>query len=165
MEEDILWIWFVLWRWSGFHGKEQGEKTSSSYLSHNSWLVREDRRRSSNPFFLLESFLGTPRSHRSLKGNDLRLRLLASLPVLPSHQHEIVRLLSGALGILGKQKTELNSLAMKMCKIVGDIFQDAVEYFFKRESFHFSCPFPSMACLQPQLIWSQSFQGVLSGFI
>lgn len=92
-------------------------------LSHNHWLVREDRRRSSNLFFLLEPFLGTPRSHRSLKGNDLRLRLLASLPVLPSHQQGIVRLLSGALGILGKQKTELNSLAMKMCKQVGDIFQ------------------------------------------
>ena len=128
-------------------------------LSHNHWLVREDRRRSSNPCFLLESFLGTPRSHRSLKGNDLHLSLLASLPVLPSHQHEIVRLLSGALGILGKQKTELNSLAMNMCKEVGTFFRMQSNIFSRGNHFIFSCPFPSMACLQPQLIGSQTLSG------
>lgn len=52
---------------------------------------------------------------------------------LPSHQHEMLRLLSRALEILGKQKPELNSPAMQMCKEAEDIFQDAVECFFFQE--------------------------------
>lgn len=114
-------------------------------LSHNHGLVREDRR-SANRSSYLSHISGHFWSHRSLKGNDLRLSLLSSLPVLPSHQHEILRLLSRALEILGKQKPglRLNSPAMQMCKEAEDIFQDAVEYFFKREPFCFSRPFPSM---------------------
>lgn len=92
-------------------------------------------------------------SQVSLGEENPCLSLLSLLPILLSHQHEIIRELNRTLGILGKQKTKSNSLKMKMCKEVEDIFHDVVEYFFTRESFQFSHPFASTACLQPKLIW------------
>lgn len=54
---------------------------------------------------------------------------------------------------------------MKMCKEVEDIFYDAVECFFKRESFHFPVHFPPMLVYSAGWFGPKPFQGVQSGFI
>lgn len=166
MEEDNLWILFVLRRWSGFHGKERGEKTSSGGAWATVSGLSEKTEGAQTRSFFLSHISGHFWSHRSLMGNDLCLSLLPSLPVLPSHQHEILRLLSRALEILGKQKPELNSPAMQMCKEAEDIFQNAVECFISRGN-HFIFPvhFPAWPVYSLRWFGPKRFQGVLSGLI